>query len=140
MDIKQVNKQNINPKLEKQISLLFKQLSPAKKQLNIVDILESDNTIIAYCLHKENVVGIALMANYKVISGNKGWIEDVVVDSDYRGKGIGKMLIQYLIEEAKTNSYSQLFLFTEPEKEAAIHLYTKLGFEKRTSMLFDIKF
>lgn len=140
MNIQTLSTKNISDETSSLIAILFKQLSPDKKQLNLSEILETGNTTIAICIENNMIIGIALMAKYKVISGLKGWIEDVVVDSEHRRKGVGKALIQYLIEEAIKNNYTQLYLFTEPEKEAAANLYQKLGFNKRTSILFDMKF
>lgn len=140
MIITKLTYNNLNSTISKQTSSIFKQLSPNKKQLNLTEILDTGNTVIAVCFDNKTVAGIALMAKYKVISGLKGWIEDVVVDQEYRGQGIGQKLIEFLINEGKTSNYTEIFLFTEPEKEAAVHLYHKLGFKKRSSMVFNMKF
>ena len=52
-----------------------------------------------------------MMATYKVISGYKGMIEDVVVHTEYRGKGIGKKLMLKLLEEAKKLELTDVLLF-----------------------------
>ena len=82
------------------------------------------------------IIGIALMCNYKVISGNKGWIEDVVVDSASRGKGIGRKLINLLVEVGEKKELSEILLFTEDHRLAAINLYSSVGFKLKDSKIY----
>lgn len=79
------------------------------------------------------------MGNYQVISGNKGWIEDVVVDEKVRGRGIGKKLIEKLLSVAKDRELSEVLLFTAHHRLAAINLYKKLGFKQKNSHLYIIE-
>ncbi len=63
---------NANRAFQKQVTKLFDQFSPGKKQLKLKKIFAEENQItLVYCKDKENVLGIALMANYRVISGTK---------------------------------------------------------------------
>ena len=48
--------------------------------------------------------------------------------SAYRGKGIGRSLLEKSIESAKILGYSQLYLESLPEFDKAIGLYEKAGF------------
>ena len=73
----------------------------------------------------------ASMAIYRVISGYKGWIEDVVVDEFARGKKIGTQLIQQLITKGKELGLGEILLFTSPTNEAAIKLYENEGFKRK---------
>lgn len=57
-----------------------------------------------------------------------GHIEDVVVDVDYRKKGLGKMLIDYLIDYAKTKKSYKVILNCSSENA---EFYTKCGFSKK---------
>lgn len=138
MEYQILTQKQITNKLQNEISNLFKQLNADIKQLSLNEVCKSNSTTIAYCKIDNKTVGIALMANYKVISGKKGWIEDVVVDSDYRGKGIGRKLIEFLIDNAKNNNFSEIMLFTGYEKKAAISLYEKKGFKLKNSHLYKL--
>jgi len=53
----------------------------------------------------------------------------IYLSADARGKGLGKVLMQYCIECAKNNKYKKLYLETMPELVSAIPLYQKFGFE-----------
>ena len=48
--------------------------------------------------------------------------------SEYRGKGIGKLLLEESIEAAKNMGYTKLYLESLPELGKAIGLYEKTGF------------
>jgi phosphinothricin acetyltransferase len=99
--------------------------------------LDDKNQItVAYCEDNNKIIGIALMCTYKVISGNKGWIEDVVVDSASRGKGIGRKLINLLVEVGEKKELSEILLFTEDHRLAAINLYSKVGFKLKESKIY----
>ncbi|GAA4274488.1 GNAT family N-acetyltransferase [Aquimarina gracilis] len=139
--IKILNDSSWNIDIDKQIQTLFRQLSPNKKQTSLKELLFNQNNPLIFACYQENnkIVGIASMCMYKVISGHKGWIEDVVVDIGYRGKGIGKQLISKLIDEGVKAGLSEIYLFTEDEKKAAIHLYAMLGFKQKNSRLYNLK-
>ncbi len=137
MRVRVLNKNRISSTTKEQISTLFKQLSPNKIQLDLNDVLStSDQITIAYCEENDEIIGIATMCTYKVISGHKGWIEDVVVDSNHRNKGIGRMLINVLLESGEKKGLSEILLFTEDYRVAAINLYSQLGFKPKDSRLF----
>lgn len=58
-------------------------------------------------------------------------IEEVIVDADYEGKGIGKKLMQKAIEVGHDNGVQVFDLTSGPSKVAAQALYEKIGFKKR---------
>lgn len=140
MKIDILKKADLNPIVQNQISNLFEQLGGDKKQINLNEIIDGKNQItIAYCSENDRIIGIALMCNYTVISGKKGWIEDVVVNFEYRGKGIGRKLMNKLIEIGKEKKLTEILLFTEDHRKPAINLYTDLGFKVKDSRIYRIK-
>ena len=58
---------------------------------------------------------------------NPAEIEDVVVKENQRGKGIGKLLVNNLIEKAKKNNCDKIILSSS---EKNLKYYQKLGFQK----------
>jgi phosphinothricin acetyltransferase len=82
---------------------------------------------------------MALMCTYKVISGHKGWVEDVVVDGKMWGQGIGKKLMEKLLEAAHEKGVSEVLLFSADHRRAAISLYTQLGFQRKNSGLYTLR-
>jgi len=82
-------------------------------------VAESDNKIIA---------GMLTLVSYPNITGKKLWIEDVVVDGSFRGKGIGEQLIMAAIDYARTLGAKEIKLTSRPFRAAANQLYQKMGF------------
>lgn len=82
---------------------------------------------------------MASMCTYHVISGKKGWIEDVVVDAKSRGHGIGRKLMNKLLEEGKKKNLTEILLFTEDHRTPAINLYENLGFKLKESRIYTLE-
>lgn len=140
MRIEVLYKSSLTANFQDQVFTLFKQLSPNKKQLKLDEILMEDNPVtLVGCFIGDRIVGIASMAIYKVISGNKGWIEDVIVDENCRGMGIGLKLIEKLLSISNEKQLSEVLLFTEEHRTAAISLYEKLGFSKKESNIYILR-
>lgn len=137
MEVKLVTHKADLELLQPQLTKLYRQLNPELAQLPLETILEAaQNTDVAVCLDGKVLVGIALMARYKVISGHKGMIEDVVVAEAHRGKGIGKKLMGLLLEEAQKQGLDDVLLFSGHHRTAAIAMYKGLGFTLKNSGLY----
>ncbi|MQP26350.1 GNAT family N-acetyltransferase [Sphingobacterium faecium] len=140
MEIKILCLADINDQIAEEISALFKQLSPQKKQLPLTELLKDENPIsFVYCLIDQHVAGIASIGTYHVISGTKGWIEDVVVNEQYRGRGIGKKLIEKILEIGHEKKLNEILLYTEDHRKAALNLYKGIGFQAKESKIYYIK-
>lgn len=100
-------------------------------------VLNSTNPIVfVQCVEADRLLGIATMTYYRVISGYKGWIEDVVVDENQRGRGIGTKLIHKLLDEGQSLGLTEILLFTEDHRHAAIQLYSRLGFVRKDTRVY----
>lgn len=77
------------------------------------------------------IVGILCLTIYRVPTGIRSIIEDVVVDEQVRGRGVGKALVSRAIEIARDAGASGVSLTSNPQREAANRLYRSLGFELR---------
>ena len=85
MTIQTLKKSDVTENLQQEITILYKQLNSSIRQLPLREVLEDEERIVfVYCVIDAKVVGIASMALYKVLSGSKGMIEDVVVDTAHR--------------------------------------------------------
>ena len=90
-------------------------------------IFSSDDVDGIVALEKGNVLGYASIHYIKKITRKSGIIEDVVVKENQRGKGIGKLLVNNLIEKAKKNNCDKIILSSS---EKNLKFYQKLGFQK----------
>ncbi|SIQ61039.1 GNAT family N-acetyltransferase [Maribacter ulvicola] len=141
MEIKLLSINEATPELQSQLSELYKQLNSELKQLDIATALADYNTTeVVVCLDNNKLVGIAMMAKYKVISGHKGIIEDVVVSAEYRGQGIGRKLMEKLLKQAEASKLDDVLLFSGHHRTAAISLYKSLGFTLKESGMYIKKY
>lgn len=141
MTLRTLTSDDSGHEIQKQINTLFQQLNPKLIPLDIKMVLEAENpaTVIC-CWEKKNLIGMASMATYKVVSGHKGWIEDVVVLESSRGKGIGRALLLQLLKTGRDKGLSEILLFTGNTRLAAIALYEKQGFTQKNSRLYTYTF
>jgi len=138
--IKQLSLTDLNEVVQTEIFSLFKQLAPDMEPLSLKEVLDKQNNCYVLCyMENSAIIGLAVMCTYKVISGYNGWVEDVIVDEKYRGKGIGKKLIGQLIKVGQDLNLTNLFLFTGKHRTAANKLYTRIGFTKKNSNLYSLK-
>lgn len=73
---------------------------------------------------------LAIMDNLAHNSAPSGLIEDVVVNTEWQGKGIGKQMMNYAIEQCKKHNCYKVALSSNLKREKAHHFYEALGFEK----------
>lgn len=126
------------------INILLAQLNPESKELreeDIRDIIESQPSYFFVAREKTSckIIGMLTLIIYRIPAWKKGWIEDVVVDREYRGQGIATKLINHAVEVAKTNGVHSIDLTSRPERENANRLYIKLGFKKRDTNVYRIE-
>ncbi|MBV2186636.1 MAG: GNAT family N-acetyltransferase [Rhizobium sp.] len=75
------------------------------------------------------VAGYASYGDWRVFDGYRHTVEhSVYVEKDCRGAGIGKLLMQALIEHARDNDKHVMIAAIEAENAASIALHERLGF------------
>jgi ribosomal protein S18 acetylase RimI-like enzyme len=82
------------------------------------------------------IVGSLTLAMFRIPTGRRAWIEDVVVDSAQRGKGIGEALTREALRVAQEAGATTVDLTSRPSREAANRLYQRIGFEKRETNVY----
>jgi ribosomal protein S18 acetylase RimI-like enzyme len=73
---------------------------------------------------------------YRLPTGLKAWIEDVVVDQRFRGRGIGADLSLAGLRRAEAEGAATVDLTSRPSREAANRLYQRLGFVQRETNVY----
>jgi ribosomal protein S18 acetylase RimI-like enzyme len=85
------------------------------------------------------IVGALTLSVYRVPTGIRSIIEDVIVDNAARGQGIGEALMQRAIELAREKGAKNISLTSNPMREAANRLYLRVGFKKRETNAYQMK-
>ena len=89
---------------------------------------------------EKHIVGCATLCVFESPTGRKASVEDVVVLPAYRGQGIGRTLLQRIIDFAKNKlAPIDLRLTSNPARTEANALYLSMGFEKRDTNVYMIK-
>ena len=85
------------------------------------------------------IVGVATLVVFRIPTGLRAWIEDVVVDEAAGGQGIGTLLTEAMLDKARTLGCKTVDLTSRPSREAANALYRKVGFEQRETNVYRIE-
>jgi GNAT superfamily N-acetyltransferase len=85
------------------------------------------------------ILGTLTLVVYRVPTGVRSMIEDVVVDGSARGRGVGEALVQRAIELAREKGVGNIALTSSPFREAANKLYVRTGFAKRETNAYQMK-
>ena len=82
------------------------------------------------------IVGSLTLAWFRIPTGVRAWIEDVVVDEAARGKGVGDALNRHALEVARGLGARTVDLTSRPSREAANRLYQRIGFVERQTNVY----
>lgn len=135
----------VNEELVAAFALLIPQLSrsnPPPDAESLQKIIDAPDSIllIARDPQQENrIVGSMCLAMFRIPTGLRAWIEDVVVDEAARGRGVGAKLNTVAIERAEQAGATTVDLTSRPSREAANRLYQRLGFELRETNVYRYK-
>ena len=107
-------------------------IPPTKDELRELIESESSTLLSAYEIDKKGpILGILCLTVYRVPTGVRSIIEDVVVDGSARRRGIAEALMQKAIELARESGAEGISLTSHPQRQAANLLYQSLGFQLR---------
>ena len=103
-------------------------------------LLASENSHLFFIMKDEQIAGMLTVGIYYSPTGGKAWIEDVVVDETFRGQGLSKQLVAHAIEFVKSQQILLLMLTSNPKRIAANKLYQAMGFERKETNVYRMKF
>jgi ribosomal protein S18 acetylase RimI-like enzyme len=99
-------------------------------------IVADPATTLLMAREEGRVLGMLTLAVFRVPTGVRAWIEDVVVDDGSRGAGVASALVRAALEQADRQGARTVDLTSRPEREAANRLYMRLGFERRETNVY----
>jgi ribosomal protein S18 acetylase RimI-like enzyme len=117
-------------------------VAPTRDELKKLLSSEGSTLLIArYPDQRAEIVGILSLTIYRVPTGARSIVEDVVVDEKFRRLGIGEALVRQAIELAREAGASGVSLTSNPQRAAANQLYLSMGFKlrKTNSYFYELK-
>ena len=106
-------------------------IPPSREELKEL-VTSQCSILLVACQSKEDpIVGALCLTIYRVPTGLRAIIEDVIVDEHARRQGIGEALVRDALDLARAAGADGVSLTSNPQREAANQLYRSMGFELR---------
>jgi ribosomal protein S18 acetylase RimI-like enzyme len=121
------------------MAVLIPQLSksnPPPSATDLTAIISSEASVLFIARVDGKIAGALTLATFRIPTGVRAWIEDVVVDSGARGHGVGEALNMAAIAEARSRGAITVELTSRPSREAANRLYQRIGFVQRETNIY----
>ena len=119
---------------------LIPQLSssnPAPTRAQLQEMVDSPAITLLIARDEDGrIVGSLTLAMFRIPTGLRAWIEDVIVDGNQRGKGLGETLTRHALQVARDAGATTVDLTSRPSREAANRLYQRVGFERRETNVY----
>ena len=110
--------------------------------VDLAEIVRSPATVL-FAAYAEDaaagpneIIGSLTLVLFRIPTGLRARIEDVVVDESARGAGVGKALNLAAMERAAAEGARSVDLTSSPAREAANELYLSLGFRQRDTNVY----
>jgi ribosomal protein S18 acetylase RimI-like enzyme len=131
---------SVTPELVEAFARLVPQLSrsnppPTADQVEAMVASDCVDQFVAYD-DAGAIVGVATLVVFRIPTAWRAWIEDVVVDEAVNGQGIGSALTRTMVDRARERGCTTVDLTSRPSREAANHMYKKLGFAERETTVY----
>jgi GNAT superfamily N-acetyltransferase len=135
------------PRLVELLAVLFEEeqeFGPdADKQRRALEMILSDARVGRVFVARQDGRAVAMASLLYTVSSAEGGraalFEDLVVDPDERGKGIGTALLRHVVGAARAEGLTRITLMTDRGNKRAQALYRRLGFVASTMTAMRLK-
>ena len=111
--------------------------NPAPSAAQLAEMVASPAITLLVAYSDEGaIIGALTLAMFRIPTGLRAWIEDVIVDGSQRGQGIGEALTRRALDVAREAGANTVDLTSRPSREAANRLYQRVGFERRETNIY----
>lgn len=110
--------------------------SPPPPREEVQAIIDSDASVLFVASDDTGILGMLTLVLFRIPTGMRAWIEDVVTDEAARGKGVGRAINEAAIEHAIAAGARTVDLTSRPTREAANRLYQRIGFVGRDTNVY----
>ena len=104
------------------------------------ELVASPATDLFIAIDDGTIIGMSTLVTFRIPTGLRAWIEDVVVDEAGRGKGVGLALTEAMVARAEEMGCRTVDLTSRPARAAANALYLKAGFVVRDTNVYRYEF
>jgi ribosomal protein S18 acetylase RimI-like enzyme len=122
---------------------LLPQLSRSAKPLDAAAIralVSSPAVTVLLAKSDAKIIGTLSLVVFRIPTGVRAWIEDVVVDEAAGRQGTGTALVRAAVEHANAAGARTVDLTTRPSRVAAGNLYERAGFRQRETRVYRYSF
>jgi ribosomal protein S18 acetylase RimI-like enzyme len=129
----------VNDELVQAFARLIPQLSkssPPPGAAELAEMVSSGASDVLLARLDGAIVGTLTLVTFRIPTGVRAWIEDVVVDDSARGHGVGDQLNRFALDLAREKGAKTVDLTSRPSREAANRLYQRIGFEPRDTNVY----
>lgn len=110
--------------------------SPPPGADELAEMVDSPASDVVVARVDGRIVGTLTLVVFRIPTGVRAWIEDVVVDDAARGHGVGEALNQFALDLARSKGAKTVDLTSRPSREAANRLYQRIGFVARETNVY----
>jgi ribosomal protein S18 acetylase RimI-like enzyme len=111
--------------------------SPAPTKAELQAIADHDACFLLIARDEDgSLLGSLTLVVFPIPTAIRAWIEDVVVDGNARGKGVGEALNLFALRLATEHGAKTVDLTSRPTREAANRLYQRIGFAARETNVY----
>jgi ribosomal protein S18 acetylase RimI-like enzyme len=130
----------VTPELVAAFRVLTPQLSrsaTAPGGTELAEMVRSPATVLLMARDADKgLIGSLTLVLFRIPTGVRAWIEDVVVDEASRGRGVAEILCREALNRASAAGARTVDLTSRPTREAANRLYRRLGFVERDTNVY----
>ena len=137
--VREVTDTDEAPALVDAFARLIPQLSrsaPPPTAEVLAEIIGGEATHLLVAEDADVVIGSLTLVIFRIPTGLRAWIEDVVVDSEAGGKGVGTTLNRFALDLSAELGCRTVDLTSRPSREAANRLYQRIGFHPRETNVY----
>ena len=131
----------LTPSQISDVLALMRELDPeiTVTEAMLMQAVEAPGTHFFAAVDDGRIVGCASLCVSDSPTGRKASVEDVVVGSASRGRGIGRALMEHIIDFARRElAPIDIHLTSRPHRTAANALYRSLGFVPRETNIYRL--
>ncbi len=109
---------------------------PSAGELREIVDAPATRLLVARVADTGEIVGSLTLVLFRIPTGLRAWIEDVVVDEAMRGRGVGEALNREALSISERYGARTVDLTSRPSREVANRLYKRIGFEPRDTNVY----